>query len=82
MISCADFMAAIGDYLDGEVAAEIRVQLETHLSHCSTCQVVYDSARKTIRVLTDSGSFDLPESTAKPIAERIMARIRSQGRSL
>ena len=80
MISCADFMAAIGDYLEGDVAAEVRVQLETHLSHCKTCQVVYDSARKTVRVLTDSGSFDLPESAARPITEKIMARIRGQER--
>ena len=80
MISCADFMAAIGEYLEGDVAAEVRVRLEAHLSHCSTCQVVYDSARKTVRVLTESGSFDLPESACKPITERIMARIRSQER--
>ena len=80
MISCADFMAAIGDYLEGDVAAEIRLQLETHLSHCTHCHVVYDSARKTVRVLTDSGSFDLPESAAKPITENIMARIRRQER--
>jgi uncharacterized peroxidase-related enzyme len=61
--------------------APFRVQLQAHLSHCTTCQVVYDSARKTIRVLTDSGSFDLPEAAAKPITEKIMARVREQGRS-
>jgi len=81
MISCADFMAAIGDYLEGDVAAEVRLQLEAHLSHCSTCQVVYDSARKTVRILTDRGSFDLPESAARQITEKIMAKIRGQGRS-
>ena len=80
MISCADFMAAIGDYLDGDVAAEVRAQLEAHLSLCSTCQVVFDSARKTITVLTDSGSFDLPDSASKPITEKIMARICGQER--
>jgi predicted anti-sigma-YlaC factor YlaD len=74
-------MAAIGDYLEGDVAAEVRLQLEAHLSHCSTCQVVYDSARKTVKVVTDSRSFDLPEAAVKPITEKIMARIRSQGRS-
>ena len=81
MISCADFMAAIGDYLEGDVAAEVRLQLEAHLSHCKTCQVIYDSAQKTVRVLTDSGSFDLSEAAAKPITEKIMARIRGQERS-
>jgi hypothetical protein len=74
-------MAAIGDYLEGDVAAEVRLQLETHLSHCTQCQVVYDSARKTVRVLTDSGSFDLSEAAAKPITAKIMAEIRSKEKS-
>jgi len=75
-------MAEMGDYMDGEVAAALRLQLEAHLSHCRTCHVVYDSARKTVRVLTDSGSFDMPEATSKPITEEIMTRIRSHRRSL
>ena len=81
MINCADFMAEIGNYLDGEAVAEVRRQLEAHLAHCQTCQVVYDSARKTVKVLTDSGSFELSEAVSKPITESIMARIRSQRRS-
>ncbi len=80
MISCTDFMAEIANYLDGEVAADVRLQLENHLSHCKTCQVVLDSTRKTLKIVTDSGSFDLPEAAFKPIAERIMARIRSARR--
>lgn len=76
MISCADFMTEIGNYLDGEVAAEVRLRLEAHLSHCETCQVVLDSARKTLQIVTNSGSFDLPQETFRPIAERIMARAR------
>jgi putative zinc finger protein len=76
LISCSDFMAEIGNYLEGDVATEVRLQLEGHLSHCQTCQVLYDSSRKTIRIVTDSGSFDLPETAAKPITEEIMARIR------
>ena len=75
-------MAEIGNYLDGEAAAEVRAQVETHLAHCQTCQVMYDSARKTVKILTECGSFDLPEAAAKPIAEKVMARIRSQRRSL
>ena len=78
MINCADFMAAIGNYLDGDVALAVREQLEVHLSHCRTCEVVYDSTRKTVRVLTDSGCFDLSDAASKPITENIMARIRQQ----
>jgi len=80
LISCADFMAEIGNYLEGEAAAEVRSQLEQHLSHCVTCQVIVDSSRKTIQVLTDSGSFDLPDPVLKPIAKEIMNKIRKEQR--
>lgn len=78
MISCADFMAEIANYLEGEVAADVRLQLENHLSHCQTCQVVLDSTRKTLKIVTDSGSFDLPEAIFKPTTQKIMARIRNE----
>jgi predicted anti-sigma-YlaC factor YlaD len=71
-------MSAFGDYLDGDVAEEVRHQLDNHLGHCKTCQVIYDSSRKTLRIVTDSGSFDLPEAAAKPIREKIMDRIRKE----
>ncbi len=77
MINCSDFMTEIGNYLEGDVAAEVRQQLENHLSHCQTCQVLYDSTRKTLKIVTDSGSFDLPDAALKPITAKIMARIRN-----
>ena len=76
MINCADFMAEIGNYLEGDVAEEVRHQLEHHLSHCQTCTILVDSSRKTLKIVTDAGTFDLPERTFRPIAERIMARIK------
>ena len=76
MISCADFMAEIGDYLEGDVAESVRAQLEHHLAHCQTCTVLVDSTRKTLKIVTDSGTFDLPEATFRPIAQKIMEHLR------
>jgi len=73
-------MAEIGNYLEGDLAAEVRQQIENHLSHCQTCHVVVDSTRKAIQIVTDTGSFDLPEAVSKPITERVMARIREARR--
>lgn len=78
MISCDQFMAAFGDYLEGDVAEEVRRRLENHLGHCKTCRVIYDTSRKTLQIVTDSGSFDLPEAAAKPIRDKIMDRIRKE----
>jgi predicted anti-sigma-YlaC factor YlaD len=77
MISCRDFISELGNLLDEDVAREIREQLEAHLAHCSTCQVLYDSTRKTLRIVTESGSFDYPEPVEEPLVRKVMDRIRS-----
>jgi dihydroneopterin aldolase len=76
VISCEAFMADLGNYLEGDMAADVRRQPESHLAHCRTCQVLYDSVRKTLKIVTDGGSFELPEAAAKLIADKIMAKIR------
>ena len=76
MISCQDFIAELGNLLEDDVAIEVREQLEAHLAHCNTCQVIYDSTRKTLRIVTESGSFEYPEQIAEPVISRIMDRIR------
>ena len=52
MINCADFMAELDNYLDGEVAVAVRAQLEQHLAHCKICTVLVDSTRKTLKIVT------------------------------
>ena len=77
MIRCEDFITELGNLLDNEVAAEIREQLEAHLAHCTTCQVLYDSTRQTLRIVTDSGSFEYPGPISEPLVTKIMERIRA-----
>ena len=73
MLSCREVMAELAGYLDDDVAAELRQELEAHLQQCHTCNVLYDSTRKTLRVLTESRCFELPVD----LSARIMARIRN-----
>jgi hypothetical protein len=77
MISCDQFIAEFGDFLDGDVASDIRRQLEDHLAHCRTCWVMVDTTRKTLRIITDSSSFDLPEALSEPIVAKVMGRVRN-----
>ncbi len=77
MISCEQFLAELGDYLEDAVVAQTKRLLENHLSRCRTCQVLYDSTRKSISIVTESASFDLPQDVAEPIVERIVAKVRA-----
>jgi predicted anti-sigma-YlaC factor YlaD len=78
MLTCAEFLAEFGDYLEDAVSPEVRAQLEDHLNECKTCQVIVDSTRKTIRIVTESGCFALPEDKVEPIVKDVMARIRKK----
>ena len=77
MISCQDFISELGNLLDEDVAGEIREQLQAHLAHCNTCQVLYDSSRKTLTIVTESGSFEYPGPIAESLVTKVMDRIRT-----
>lgn len=76
-ISCADFVAEIGNLLDGEVDPQLREHLEAHLATCKVCTVVLDSTRKTIRIVSDSATFELTPDELKVGTESVMAKIRA-----
>ena len=62
MMTCEEFFAEFGDYLENRVSPELRMELEQHRLHCRECDVLYDSTFKAIKIVTESNSFDLPEN--------------------
>ncbi len=78
MITCDEFFAEFGDYLENRVSPEVRQELELHLSQCRACHVLYDSTRKTLKIVTESSSFDLPQDVSETIVDRIMAKLRRE----
>ncbi len=78
MLSCADFLAEFGDYLENVADPDLRARLEGHLRECKTCQVIVDSTKKTIRIVTDSDSFTVPADNVESIVKDVMARIRKK----
>ncbi len=71
MFSCEALRQALSDLLDGEVDPGVRREVERHLQDCSACRILYDSARKTLAVVSNVGTFDLPA----PVSERLVRRI-------
>lgn len=75
MVDCDAVLQELGNYLDDEMAAELRAALELHLAECSTCRVIVDTTRRTIRIVTESRSFEVPDEISEQIIDRIMKRI-------
>ncbi len=75
MLSCKDVLKELGDYLDDELSADMRRELHEHLADCRPCEVVADSARQTVKIVTGCRSFELPPR----FSAKIMAKIRTAG---
>ena len=76
MITCEEFFAEFADYMENQVSPEVRQELELHLSQCRACHVLYDSSSKTVKIVTESNSFELPQSVSESMIERVMAELR------
>ena len=78
MLTCDEFFAEFGDYLEDRVSPEVREELELHLSQCRACHVLYDSSCKTLKIVTESSSFELPATVSEPIIDRVMTLLRRE----
>ncbi len=78
-LACQDVQAEISNYLEDDLSPDTRRALEEHLGTCRTCRILIDSVRKTVRLVTDSGSVELPLERSSPLVGRIMALVRREG---
>jgi anti-sigma factor RsiW len=71
-VKCKECFQQISNYLDGEIDAGLKQELEQHLDKCHRCRVVFDSARKTIELYCDGKLFALPTG----VHDRLHAALR------
>lgn len=76
MLTCKDFLRELSDYLDENLGAEARTQLEQHIAACPNCWVIADTTKKTIRVYKGMDPYPIPadvEARLMQALERKMA---------
>jgi predicted anti-sigma-YlaC factor YlaD len=71
MLSCEDVLANLSNYFDGECSAELRAQLENHISKCRRCRVVFDSTGKMLKILVDVEPFEVPLAVSARLYSRL-----------
>lgn len=73
-MECKDLLAALNDYVDGEVDPTICDEFRHHLEGCNPCQVVVDNIRQTIALYCNGEPVALPPA----LAERIRGALRER----
>jgi len=59
-LNCNNVIRELSNYLDGELDATAREELERHLGRCHDCRLVVDTTRKTIQIFCNSEPIALP----------------------
>ena len=71
MLSCEEVLANLSNYFDDECSAELRAQLEDHISKCRRCRVVFDSTGKMLKILVDAEPFEVPLAVSARLYSRL-----------
>ncbi len=70
-IDCKHVWQRISAYIEGDVDAVLRAEIDKHLETCEICSAVLDSTRNVVILLADDRVFELPVGFSQRLHERI-----------
>lgn len=71
MITCEEVLRELSNFLDGEVSATLRAEIEEHLNSCHNCTVLLDTTRKTLALVGEAYFVELPVGLTERLLERL-----------
>ena len=75
-IDCKHVWEHISAYIDGDVDAALRAEIDQHLETCEICSAVLDSTRNVVVLVADDRVFELPAGYSKRLHDRVEEEIR------
>jgi len=75
-VKCTEFLKELTDYLDGNINANLKEELDEHLHWCHGCHVVLNTTKKTIEIYRDNQIYELPEPLRNRLHQAITSKCR------
>ncbi len=73
-MTCTDFLSKLTDYFDGQIDADLMVEVKTHIAECHHCEVVLDTTRHTIAIYRDTEIYEFPAELRERLQTAIMSK--------
>jgi anti-sigma factor (TIGR02949 family) len=74
LVTCNRFMDELSEYLDQDVEAGLRQELEAHMAQCPNCWVMVDTTKKTLQIYKGLEAAPLPDDLKSRLMEAIHAK--------
>ena len=76
-IACMSGVELLMEYLEGELAPDLRAAIDAHIAACPRCVSFIESYRETPRILRDATASEMPAE----LQESLLAALRAQRES-
>jgi predicted anti-sigma-YlaC factor YlaD len=70
-IDCKHVWQHISAYIEGDMDAALRADIDKHLETCEICSAVLDCTRNVVILIADDRVFELPTGFSQRLHERI-----------
>ena len=77
-MKCEELLAALNEYVDGDLDPGICESFEEHLKDCNPCQVVVDNIRQTITLYKAGEPVELPAELRKRLHTALRDRWKAK----
>jgi len=74
-VDCLRVYREISNYLEGDIAPEVRAQMEAHFKVCAHCTAVLDGARNVVQLIGDGKAFDVPAGFSGRLYSKLEAHL-------
>jgi Putative zinc-finger len=77
-LKCEQVWLLISDYVDGEVAAPVRAEMDRHLKTCARCTSVLAGTKNLVQLYGDERMFSVPLDFSPALHRRLSQQARPE----
>ena len=78
-LSCQEVLDQLWEYLDEDARAELRTEIDGHVSGCHHCQIEVDSLQHTILLYRNEEAVPAPVQLSDRLREALRAAYKESG---
>ena len=75
-LDCYEVRRELVNYMEGDLTAELRAQIEQHLLGCEHCTAIYDGTRNVVKLVGNEKAIELPPGFSRRLYRRLLSQPR------
>ena len=75
-MNCDGVIREVSNYIDGDLTAEMKQDLEKHLAECKDCVLVVQQTKRTVEIFCDCEVVELPTDVRTRLHDALRRKMR------